>query len=212
MATVNIVLKYDQDQLREIGQRAKLKANYHPFSLKDELSSKIINLDIRKKIRQYRRSQAGTKLFCKIAIMSTKLRLHRPSIRTIVQENNINIALIPDKHYRKTIAYKCATINCNWIVNKTADFKVELIEHSLDVCALMETCIKEGDDTMAIQLCPDGYTSMSIPRAGRTGGDIVIVHRLDITLKSKTIYNYQTMKCTDFLLNFETVLVNVCHL
>ena len=142
--------------------------------------------------------------------MSTKLRLHRSSIRTIVQENNINIALIPDKHYRKTIAYKCATINCHSIVNKTADFKVELIEHNLDVCALRETWIKEGDDTMVIQLCPDGYSFISMPRAGRTGGDIVIVHKSDITLKSKTIYNYQTMECTDFLLNFENVLINLC--
>ena len=130
MATVNIVLKYDQDWLREIGQRAKLKANYHVFSLKYELRSKIIDLDIRKKIGQCRRSQAGTKLFCKISIMSTKLKLHRQSIRTIVQENIINIALIPNKHYRKTKAYKCATINCHSIVNKTADFKVELIEHN----------------------------------------------------------------------------------
>ena len=130
--------------------------------------------------------------------MSTKLRLHRPSIRTIAWENNINITLIPNKHYRKTIAYKCATINCHSILNKTADFKVELIEHNLDVCALTETWIKEGDDTMAIQLCPDGYCSMSIPRAGRTGGSIVIVHKSDITLKSKTIYNYQTMECTIF--------------
>ena len=142
--------------------------------------------------------------------MSTKLRLHRPKIRTIVQENNINIALIPNKHYRKTIAYKCATINCCSIVNKTADFKVKLIEHNLDVCTLTETWIKEGDNTMAIQLCPDGYSSMSIPRAGRTGGDIVILHKLDITLKSKTIYNYQTMECADILLDLDNVLVNLC--
>ena len=99
-----------------------------------------------------------------------KLRLHRPSIRTIVQDNNIGIALIPNKHHSKKTAYKCTAINCNLIVNKTADFKVELIECNLDVCALTETWIKEGGDTMAIQLCPDGYSSMSIPRAGRTGG------------------------------------------
>ena len=86
------------------------------------------------------------------------------------------------------------------IVNKTADFKVELIEHNLDVCALAETWIKEGDNTTAIQLCPDGYSSMSIPRAGRIGMGIAIVHKLDITLKSKTIYNYQTMNVQIFCL------------
>ena len=141
--------------------------------------------------------------------MSTTLRLHRPSNRTIVQEHNINTALIPNKHCRMTIDYKCATINCHSIVNKTADFKVELIECNLNVCALIETWIKEGDNTMTIQLCPDSYSSVSIPRAGRIGGGIAIVHKSDITLRSKTIYNYQTMECTDFLLDFENVLVNL---
>ena len=63
---------------------------------------------------------------------------------------------------------------------------------------------------MVIQLCLDGYSSMSIPRAGRTGGGIAIVHKSDFILKSKTIYNYQTMECADFLLDFENVLVNQC--
>ena len=85
------------------------------------------------------------------------------------------------------------------------------MDHNLDVCAFMETWIKEGDDTMAIQLCPDGYSSMSIPRAGRTGEGIAIVHKLDITIKSKTICRYQTVECAkDFLLNFENVLVDLC--
>ena len=70
--------------------------------------------------------------------------------------------------------------------------------------------IKEGGDTMAIQLCPDSYSSMSIPRAGRTGGGIALVHKSNITLENKTTYNYQTMECTDFLLNFENVLVILC--
>ena len=164
MAIRNMGLNYDLEQLREIGQRVKSKANYHLFSLKYELRIKIIDLDIRKKVRQYRRSWAGTRLFCKIAIMTTKCRLNRPRNRTIVQENNINIAFIPNKHCRKTIDYKCVTVKCCSIVDKTADFKVELFAHNLDVCALTETWIKEDDNTTTIQLCPDGYSSVSIPR------------------------------------------------
>ena len=87
---------------------------------------------------------------------------------------------------------------------------MELIEHNLDGCALTETWIKEGDNTMAIQLCPDGYSTVSIPREGRIGGGIAIMHKSDITLRSKTIYNYQTMECADFLLDFQNVLVNLC--
>ena len=71
-------------------------------------------------------------------------------------------------------------------MNKTADFKVELIEHNLDVCALTETWIKEGDDTTAIQLCPDGYSSVSIPREGRIRAGFAIVHKSAITLRSKS--------------------------
>ena len=38
-------LKYDLDLLREIGQGAKLEANYHLFSLRYELRMKITDLD-----------------------------------------------------------------------------------------------------------------------------------------------------------------------
>ena len=82
------------------------------FSLKYELRMNVIDLDIRKKVSQYRRSRAGKRLYHKIATMSTKLRLHRPSNRTTVQENNINIALIVNGHHGKAIDHRCATINC----------------------------------------------------------------------------------------------------
>ena len=81
----NMGLKYDLEWLRKIGHGAKSKANYHLFSLKYELRMEIIDLDIRKKVSQYRRSRTGMRLYHKIAIFSTKLRLHRSSNRTIVQ-------------------------------------------------------------------------------------------------------------------------------
>ena len=118
----NMDLKFDLDCLREIGQGAKLKANYHLFSLKCELRMKIIDLDIRKKVHLYRRSKAGKKLYHKIATISTKLRLHRPSNRTLVQGNNINIVLTVNGYCRKAIDHKCATVNCHSIVNETTEF------------------------------------------------------------------------------------------
>ena len=80
----NMGLKYDLDLLREIGQGAKLKANYHMLSLKYELRMKIIDLDIRKKVRLYKRSRAGKRLHHKIATITMKLRLYRPRNRTLV--------------------------------------------------------------------------------------------------------------------------------
>ena len=50
-------LKYDLDCLREIGQGAKLKANYHLFSLKYELRMKIIDLDMREESKSVQEEQ-----------------------------------------------------------------------------------------------------------------------------------------------------------
>ena len=38
-----------------------------------------------------------------------------------------------------------------------------------------------------------------------SGGGIAIVYRSDITLRSKSVYNYQTMECADFLLDFQNM-------
>ena len=190
--------KYDLDLLREIGHSAKLEENYHMFSLRYELRMKIIDLDIRKKARVYRRSRVRKRLHHKIVTLSMKLRLHRPRNRSLVQGNNVIIASTVNRLCKKTIDYRCATVNCYLIVNKTSDFKVECMEHKLDVCVLTETWIRESDDTTAVQLCPDGYSSVSIPREGRIGGGIAIVHRSDMTLRSKSVYNYQTMECRLF--------------
>ena len=61
-----------------------------------------------------------------------------------------------------------------------------------------------------LSLHSNGYSSVSIPREGRIGGGIAIVHKSDITLGSKSVYNYQTMECADFLLGFQNMLVNRC--
>ena len=111
---------------------------------------------------------------------------------------------------KKTFDCRCATVNCHSIVNKISDFKVELTDHKFDICALTETWIREGDITTAVQLCPEGYSAVSIPREGRIGGGIAIVYRSDITLRSKSVYNYQSMECADFLLAFQNMLVNLC--
>ena len=133
------VFKYDLDLLREIGQGAKLKANHHLFSLKYELRMKIIDLDIRKRVRLYRSSRAGKRLHYRISPLMNKPRLHRPGNRILVQRNNVKITPTVNMQCMKNFDCRCATVNCHSIVNKTSDFKVELTDHKLDVCALTET-------------------------------------------------------------------------
>ena len=36
------------------------------------------------------------------------------------------------------------------------------------------------------------------------------MHKSDLTLRTKSIYNCQTMECADFLLDFQNMLVNLC--
>ena len=203
-------LKYSFDVLRGIGQCAKLEANHHLFSLKYELRMKIIGMDIRKSARLYRSSRAGKRLCHRISSLVNKPRLYRPRNQCSAQRNYVKITPTVNMQCNKTFDCRCATVNCHSVVNKTSDFKVELIDHKLDICALTETWIREGDVTTAVQLCPEGYSAVSIPREGRTGGGIAVVYRSDITLKTKSVYSFQSMECADFLLASQNMSVNLC--
>ena len=201
---------YSLDVLRGIGQCAKSEANHHLFSLKYELRMKIIGMDIRKSARPYRKSRAGKKLCYKISSLVNRPRLYRPRNHMNSHRNYIKIIPTVNMQCNKTFDCRCAIVNCHSVVNKTSDFKVELIDHKLDICALTETWIREGDVTTAVQLCPEGYSAVSIPREGKTGGGIGVVYRSDIILKSKSVYNYQSTECADFLLSFQNMSINLC--
>ena len=183
----NTSLKYNLDVLCEIRLCAKLEANYHLFSMKYELRMGIIGMGIRKRVRLYRSSRAGKRLHYRISPLVNKPRLHRPRNRFLAQRNYVKITSTVNMQCKKTIDCRCATVNCHSIVNKTSEFKVELTDHKLDICALTETWIREGDVTTVVQLCPEGYSAVSIPREGRIGGGITIVYRSNITLRSKSV-------------------------
>ena len=108
------------------------------------------------------------------------------------------------------MSYSAGLINCRSVVNKTVDWKVELPDHSLHVCALTETWLKESDDTTPNQLCLDGYSIALVPRVNRTGEGIAFIHKSDITLKAKSVYSYTSMECVGFALSFPTTLINLC--
>ena len=63
------------------------------------------------------------------------------------------------------------------------------------ICALTETWLKEGDEITPNQLCLNGYSIASVPRVIRTGGGMALIHKLDITLKTKSVYSYTSMEC-----------------
>ena len=106
-------LKYDLDLLRHIGYSAKLEENYHMFLLSYELRMKVIDLDIRMKARLYRKSRAGKRSHHKIEALSMRFRLHRPRNRSLAQGNNVIIPFTMNRLCKKTIDYRCATVNCH---------------------------------------------------------------------------------------------------
>ena len=71
----------------------------------------------------------------------------------------------------------CALINCRSVINKSTDLQVELVHNKVDICSLMETCIKEDDTTTEPQICPPGYKAISVPRSYKQGGGIAIVYK-----------------------------------
>ena len=77
-----------------------------------------------------------------------------------------------------------ALLNCQSIVNKTQDLQVEIATNNYDLCALMETWIKEDDTLTSHRMCPPGYNVTSVLRTNCTGVGIAIVHKtgLSVTL------------------------------
>ena len=98
-----------------------------------------------------------------------------------------------------------ATINCCSIVNKTADFKIDLHTQNVDICALTETWLKEDDAITPIEMCPAGYASLLVPRTDRSGGGF----RKDLDIKQSTVYKFSSMECTDFSVKLPGLSINL---
>ena len=102
-----------------------------------------------------------------------------------------------------------ALINCRLAVNKTQDIQFELVNNNLDLCALIETWMKEGDTITSTRLCPHGYKSLSIPRHDKVGGDIAIVYKSKFKISIAVGQLYKTMESTCFSVNTGNRIVNL---
>ena len=121
-----------------------------------------------------------------------------------------SITIETNQPLNRSVFYNAGLINCRSVVKKTADLKVELADHNLHVCALTETWLKEGHNMTPNLLCLEGYSIALVPRVDRAGGGIVLIYKLDIKLKAKTVYSYASMECADFILCLLTTLSNLC--
>ena len=71
---------------------------------------------------------------------------------------------------------------------------------NIALCALTKTYIKENDDLTPLHICPNGYKSVSIPRSGKAGGGLALVHKEFINVTSRKCKSYNTMGCADFII------------
>ena len=66
--------------------------------------------------------------------------------------------------------------SCN---NKTALMKQFINDLDLDICAVTETWLKEGDEIGKVALKPEGYEILSSPCPIRSGVGIEIIYKED---------------------------------
>ena len=81
--------------------------------------------------------------------------------------------------------YNGLLINSRSVTNKTDCIQAEITEANAALCALTETWIKEYDDITPLQLCPNGYKCILIPRKVRSGGGLALIYQDNINLKKR---------------------------
>ena len=144
-------ITYTPKMLRSIKRYATIAQNYHLTFLDNMTRSGIITLGIRRcwNEKKYQRSRGGVRIHRKIKTVVTEVenrcKLAKParqlsltSIITILLENKLV------RLETKESIIKCAPVNCQSVINKTADFQCDLIENNFTLCASTETWIRTG--------------------------------------------------------------------
>ena len=72
----------------------------------------------------------------------------------------------------------------------------------LDVCAVTEAWLKEGDEIGRVALRPEGYEILSSPCPNRLWGGIAIIRKVDLKITKSHEYKFGTCECTDFKVSF----------
>ena len=188
-------ITYTSRFLRGIKRYITTAQKYHLTYLDNMTRSGIITLGIRKywDEKKYQRSKGGARIHIKIKTMVTEVenrcmlakparQLDLTSIITIFLEGNLA------RMETKESIIKYALVNCQSVVNKTADIQQDLTENNFTLCALTETWIRQDDGVTPVQLCPPGFKVISISRNDKTGGGIAVVYKDTITARSRATY------------------------
>ena len=104
-----------------------------------------------------------------------------------------------------------ATINTRSICSKINQFQHCLLENSIDVCAVMETWLKEDDEYRLHEIPPLGFKIISKPRCdGRQGGWITLIYKGNYTINDHKINtNSQYMELSAFDLHIQDCVIDL---
>ena len=104
-----------------------------------------------------------------------------------------------------------ATINTRSICNKINQFQHYLLENSIDVCAVMETWLKEDDEYGLHEIPPLGFKIISKPRCDRRqGGGIALIYKGNHTINDHKINtNSQYMELSVFDLHIQDHVIDL---
>ena len=193
-----MLINYTSNVLRSIWVKYR-----HIFCLtiiEIQIRSHIISLGIRKdeRLRCYRRSRAGKGIFKWIHVLLTE---HCGS--KILCTWNKNVLKRIKRYVPKPEALPVCLINLRSCNNKTVLIKQFINYMALDICAIAETCLKEGDEVDKAALKPEGYELFSSPCPSRWGGGIVIIHNENLQITKSHEYQFGTCECTDFKISFD---------
>ena len=207
---------YTSMMLRSIKRCVTIAQNYHLTLLDNQTRSGIINLGIRRcwNRKKYQRSRGGTRTQRKIKTVVTEMdnRCKSPKPVRKLDLSSIISILLENKSTglgSKESGFMCALVNCQSVVNKTADFQCDLIENDFTLCVLTETWIRQENDVTPVQLCPPGFKSISISRKDRIGGGIAVVYKDILTVRHKATHNYSSMECGSFSIDLPKSTINM---
>ena len=103
------------------------------------------------------------------------------------------------------------TINTQSIQNKIDQFQHYLLDNNVDICAVMETWMKEDDEYVLHEIPPPGFKIISKPRSdGRQGGGIALIYKGYYTINDLKINtNSQCMELSAFDLRIQDRVIDL---
>eukprot|EP00914_Ancora_sagittata_P007694 GHVO01015045.1.p1 GENE.GHVO01015045.1~~GHVO01015045.1.p1 ORF type:complete len:491 (-),score=38.71 GHVO01015045.1:344-1816(-) len=149
-------------------------------------------------------SKRGTKSFGYLKIPS--IIGFRPRFYKQSADRDVNIRTRPPstivqlQQLRTSSAKTCTSlqlVNARSVVNKTDFISEHIQENSVGIMAITETWLKESDEHIINELCPDEYTYIGIPRPlskGKTGGGVGFVLAPGVRAQKVTNKEYRTFE------------------